>query len=97
MKPIHIVVAVALVGGAAFMSENCTNRLSTQDAYTACMSLQKSDAVFGNFNDCVTCFEQCDDCAPQGAGFACPGDTTGSGAGGSTSSTSGTTTSSTGG
>ena len=92
MKPMQSVIAVALLVGAAAFSQNCTNRLSTQDAYAACTSLQKSDATFGNFNDCVTCFEACGDCQPNGTGFECPGDT--STAGGTTTSTgTGSTTS----
>jgi len=91
MKAIRItLLAAVLLATGGLVGASCTSGLSTQDAYKACMSLQKSTPTFGAFNDCVACFERCDDCAPAGTLFHCPDETPNS-TGSSSSSSSGST------
>ncbi len=94
MKAIRITLLAAVVlTTGTLVGASCTSGLSTQDAYKACMSLQKSSPTFGNFNDCVACFERCDDCEPAGTNpvvYHCPDETPSSTTSSSSSSSSST-------
>jgi hypothetical protein len=67
----------ALAAAAALFASACSNGLSTQDAYRACKAIGQADATSTSFAACVACFEDCDDCTPEGTvpeTFSCPDD-----------------------
>jgi hypothetical protein len=93
-RPQTIIATLAVVAATAALALSaCTNGLSTQDAYRACESLGEAEPTSQSFGACVACFEDCDDCQPQGTApetYACPDDSTT----GTASSSSGATSSS---
>jgi hypothetical protein len=66
MKTIHATALAIAAAIGALVAASCSNGLSTQDAYRVCTSLGESAPTSESFDDCVACFEDCDDCTPRG-------------------------------